>query len=90
MEEVINDLLITLNNYSVFGYPLDTLMPYILGLVGGLCILADYLFDTDVPAHQFQDLSTGRCVCCLFRWIRWDFPFGMCRHVHSNVMQPPL
>ena len=51
MEETFNNLLITLNSYSIFGYPLDTLMPYIFGLVGVLCILADYLFDTDVPAY---------------------------------------
>ena len=51
MEESLNNLLITLNNYSIFGYPLDTLMPYLLTLIAGLCILIDYLFDTDVPAY---------------------------------------
>ena len=51
MEEAINNLLITLNSYSILGYPLDTLMPFLLSVVAGLCILADYLFDTDVPAY---------------------------------------
>jgi|GEM_PF-4154070 len=51
MDESINNLLITLNNYSVMGFPLDELLPYIFGLVGVLCILADWLFDTDIPAH---------------------------------------
>ena len=51
MDETINQLLIWLNNYSLMGYPLDTLMPYFLGLAGVLCVLADYLFDTDVPAY---------------------------------------
>ena len=51
MDESINNLLITLNSYSLLGYPLDVLLPYILVVVGALCILADYLFDTDVPAH---------------------------------------
>lgn len=51
MEESINNLLISLNSYSLFGYPLDDLLPYLLSLVAGLCILADYLFDTDIPAY---------------------------------------
>ncbi len=43
MDEVaLNELLITLNDYYA---------PAILAIVGGLLILADYYFDTDVPAH---------------------------------------
>lgn len=43
MDEVaLNNLLETLNNFHA---------PAILSVIGGLLILADYYFDTDVPAH---------------------------------------
>ena len=38
----MDDLLLTLNSYHA---------PVVLAIVGGLLILADYYFDTDVPAH---------------------------------------
>ena len=41
-EAAFNELLVTLN---------DNHAPAILAIVGGLLILADYFFDTDVPAH---------------------------------------
>lgn len=40
--QAINELLLTLDAYNA---------PLILAIVGGLLILADYYFDTDVPAH---------------------------------------
>lgn len=51
MEESLNNLMLWLNNYQLLGYPLDEIAPPILIVLGGLLILADYLFDTDVPAH---------------------------------------
>ena len=41
-EAAMNDLLVTLNTYHA---------PMLLAIVGGLLILADYYYDTDVPAH---------------------------------------
>lgn len=38
----MNELLIDLNDWHA---------PAVLAVVGGLLILADYLFDTDIPAH---------------------------------------
>ena len=51
MEEKLNQLMLTLNGYQLLGYPLDEILPLLLIVVGGLLILADYYFDTDVPAH---------------------------------------
>ena len=41
-DAAINDLLFVLNTYHA---------PMVLAVLGGLLILADYYFDTDVPAH---------------------------------------
>ena len=41
-ESALNELIFTLNSYHA---------PAVLALIGGLLILADYYFDTDVPAH---------------------------------------
>ena len=41
-DATLNNLLITLNSYHA---------PVVLAVMGGLLILADYYFDTDVPAH---------------------------------------
>lgn len=38
----MNDILLTLHAYHA---------PAVLAVLGGLLILADYYFDTDVPAH---------------------------------------
>ena len=38
----MDDLLLTLNSYHA---------PPVLAIMGGLLLLADYYFDTDVPAH---------------------------------------
>ena len=41
-DAALNDLLLTLNSYHA---------PAVLAVLGGLLLLADYFFDTDVPAH---------------------------------------
>ena len=42
MEEALNNLILSANEYHA---------PAVLAVLGGLLILADYYFDTDVPAH---------------------------------------
>lgn len=47
MEATLNEILLTVNSISVAGFG----APAILSILGGLLILADYYFDTDIPAH---------------------------------------
>lgn len=51
MEESLNKLMLMLNDFQLLGHPLDEIAPVILTVLGGLLILVDYFFDTDVPAH---------------------------------------
>lgn len=51
MEETLNNLLLKINEFNIPVAGFDFGAPAILAILGGLLILADYFFDTDVPAH---------------------------------------